>query len=194
MVNQTPTSPSALRSRLVRRIGDGLLLVPALLLVLIEQVFWRSARRLLEALGRLPALARLRGWVERLPAWAALPLFLIPEFFDHLGGFWATILLVRGHLVSATIVAVFVKGGAILIAVAIYQACEPTLLRVRWFARLHGATLRARDWLMIRVAPLRAALHEAWRRFQARLPMGSIGRRFRRLRARLASQFSQNRS
>lgn len=184
---------SAAPRRWSRRVGDWLLLIPALVLIVVEQVFWAQARRLLAALARLPPLAWARDRVARLPAWAALPLFLIPEAFDHLGGFWATVLLIRGHLVAATLVAVFIKGGAILIAVAIYQACETTLLRVRWFAQLHGATLRARDWLLARVAPLRESLHLAGQRLRARLPTGRLSRRFRRLRARLAAQFTARR-
>ncbi len=81
-------------------------------------------------------------------------------------------------------IAVLFKGVATLVLVWIYQACEPALLRVAWFARLHNAVLAARCWVLDRVKPLREAALHRLRACVARA--GWLGNRFQHLRVRLA--------
>src|SRR4029077_8155209 len=89
-----------------------------------------------------------------------------------------------GHVVTATLVAVLCKGVATLVLVWIYQACEPALLRVAWFARVHNAVLAARRWVLDRLLPLREA---ALRRLRATVARaGWLGQRFQHLRTQLA--------
>jgi hypothetical protein len=163
---------------------DLLLLVPALLLVLSEHVLWQGSRAVLRALAGLPLIKTLHIWLGLLPPSLALPLFLIPELFSHASEFGTAFLLAKGHFAAATLLVVLGKGVTTLILVWIYQACEPALLRVRWFARVHHAILRARAALLAKFAPARqrllAPLHRS-------MPAGgAVGLRFRRWRARLA--------
>ena len=163
---------------------DLLLLPPALLLVVIEHVLWAGSRALLRAVAGLGAVRAAQLWLGLLPPHAAVPLFLVPELASHGAGLWATVLLARGHLVAATAIAVLIKGIATLVLVWIYQACEPALLRVAWFARVHEAVLAMRRWILDRVAPLRDTALRRLRRSVA--GTGWLGQRFRRLRTRLA--------
>ncbi|MDE2007413.1 MAG: hypothetical protein KGI51_12655 [Rhodospirillales bacterium] len=165
---------------------DSLLFVPALLYVLSEQVLWSGARTLLRGLGGLSAVRAAHVWLGLLPPWAALPVFLVPDLFSHASEFWAALLFARGHLFAATLAAVLGKGLATVILVWIYQACEPALLRVRWFAHLHDAALALRERILARTGPWRDA---ATRRLLA-LGGGSgiIRSRFLRWRLRLASR------
>ena len=83
----SPVRPPPVRS-FGRRLRDVLLLPLALLLVPIDWLL-RDGSRLLRRWRPLRYLeARLAGW----PAWAILPLFLIPEGMDHAGGFYAAYL------------------------------------------------------------------------------------------------------
>lgn len=178
----TRPPPPALRRRRWGRVArDIVLLPPALVYVLVEHVFWAGAKRLLRQAARLGFISALQRKLARLPPAAVLPLFLVPEIFSHAGGFWATDLLVHQAWVAALLVGIFVKGSATLMTVWIYQSCEPALLSVRWFARMHGLALRGRDWVASRTRPAR--------RFAARLvnvtPRG-LSRRFAAIRARLA--------
>jgi hypothetical protein len=132
--------------RLRRRRFDRVLLVPALLLVLVDDVVWAHARRALRLLGALPALRRAQAALAALPAWLALTLFLIPEAASHVGSLVATVLLVQRHLVAAALCYAASKLFATLLAVWIYQGCAATLLRVAWFARAHGWVMAVRDW------------------------------------------------
>jgi hypothetical protein len=174
----------AMHRAATRRCLDLLLLLPALLLVVLEHVLWAGSRALLHGIAGLGAVRAAQLWLGLLPPYAAVPLFLVPELFSHGAGIWATVLLARGHIVTATLIAVLVKGVATLVLVWIYQACEPALLRVAWFARLHNAVLAARGWVLDRVMPLREAALRRLRMSVARA--GWIGRRFQQLRLRLA--------
>jgi hypothetical protein len=180
--------PNIRRRRWDRVARDILLLPPALLYVIIERVFWRGAKRLLRQAARIPVVAEIQTSLVRLPVWAVLPLFLVPEFFSHVGGFWATDLLVQRRFLPAMMVGLFIKGTATLMEVWIYQSCEETLLSVRWFAWVHGQALKLRDWVFDRIRPLRE--------IAARLVSGgsaNIARRFAALRGVIARRLGLRR-
>jgi hypothetical protein len=167
---------------------DLLLLLPALLLVLGEHVLWQGARVVLRALAGQPLIKALHIWLGLLPPGIALPLFLIPEVFSHASEIGTAFLLAEGHLVAATVLVVLGKGLATLILVWIYQACEPALLRVRWFARTHDAVMRARSWVLAKFDPVRTALLIRLR--QSATAGGAVGRRFRAWRAHFAGRLA----
>lgn len=187
MVQAAPhiLKPNIRRRRWGRVARDILLLPPALIYVVIEHVFWAGAKRLLRQAARLAFINHLQTRLARLPAAAVLPLFLIPEVFSHIGGFWATDLLVHHAWMAALLVGIFVKGSATLMTVWIYQSCAPALLSVRWFAWVHNQALRGRDWVAGRIRPAR--------RLARRLISGSrsgVFRRFSAIRVALARRLS----
>lgn len=180
--------PNIKRRRWDRVARDILLLPPALLYVIVERIFWAGAKRLLRQAARMPAVETMQHGLVKLPAWAVLPLFLVPEIFSHLGGFWATDLLVRHRFLAAMMVGLFIKGTATVMEVWIYQSCEQALLSVRWFAWVHGQAMRLRDWVYASTRPVR--------RIAARLVSGSrsrISRRFSALRGVLARRLGLRR-
>ena len=131
-----------------RRLLDLLLLPLALLAILLEDLLWRGAKWLLGWINALPAAGRLRTMLGRLPGWAALPLFLIPELAARLGDIWFAVLLVEGRVVSAAAIYAVVRVISTLVAVFIWQACSVALLRMGWFARLIAWIEAARDWAL----------------------------------------------
>jgi hypothetical protein len=179
--NAKTTGPTTRRRRWGRFWRDTLLLPPALLYVIVEQVFWSGAKRLLRQASRLPAVKNLQERLARLPPAVVLPLFLVPEIFSHIGGFWATALLGHRKWLAAMLVGLFVKGTATLLEVWIYQICEDTLLSVKWFAWAHRQVMRGRDWVRASTRPAR--------RFARRLAgfgRSGLASRFGALRAALA--------
>lgn len=171
---------ATLARRWWRRSIDAALLPFALALVLTENVLWAGAKALLRELNRVRLVRRLRLAIARLPVSCALPLFLVPEIVSHLGEIYTAVLLAQGRFEAAVIVAVLGKGLATLIVVWIYQACAPTLLKVRWFARAHHAVLEFRYWTLLRIAPLYLRLAGSLHLGPARSP-GLVQRRFRAL-------------
>jgi hypothetical protein len=193
------TMPSPVRSPPTRsawrRLRDAVLLPLALLLVPID---WglREGSRLLR---RWRPLRRLETRMAKLPAWAILPLFLIPEGMSHVGGFYAAYLLAHRKILAATVVALLIKGVGLLIALWIYQACRPALMTIRWFAWAHGKVEAARHWGLVRIRPawtrarhlLRRAL---WGRRAATDPGAAhAGRRLAAIRARLLTRLTRMR-
>jgi len=150
-----PKTLNPKRRRFARAARNTVLLPPALLYVIVEAVFWRGAKRLLRQAARLQAVAGLQSGLERLPAAAILPLFLVPEIISHIGGFWASALLVSRHFTGALIVGLFVKGTATLLEVWIYQSCAEKLLSIGWFAWAHGQVMRMKDWVEEATRPAR---------------------------------------
>jgi hypothetical protein len=191
----SPPRPAAARPRVRsfgRRLRDALLLPLALMLVPIDWGLREGARvlRRWRPLRRLEA--RLAGW----PAWAILPLFLIPEGMSHAGGFYAAYLLAHRKVLAATAVAIFVKGIGLLIALWIFQACRPALMTIRGFAWAHGKVEAARRWALDKIRP-------AWRRARrllrhlvrrpARPGSPHAGRRLAAIRARLLTRLTRTR-
>jgi hypothetical protein len=166
--------------RLRRLVLDALLLPVALVVVVLEDVVWAGALALLRALAGLVPIEGLRRALARLPAWAALPLFLVPELGGRAGELWAAVLLARGDVTGAVAVYVLVRLLATLLAVFIYHACEKVLLGLPWFARLVAWVRLARDWAVARVYPLRQRLYGLLRRGE-----GAASVRFRAIRRRL---------
>jgi hypothetical protein len=158
-----------------------LLLPPALLYVIVENVFWVSAKTLLRQAERIDAVTGIQRKLRKLPPAAVLPLFLIPEAFSHIGGFWATDLIVHRKWAAAMLAGLLVKGLATLMEVWIYQSCEPTLMSVRWFAWLHGKFQQGRRWVADRMMPVRALA-----RYMVSSGRSGLAARFRRLRALVA--------
>src|SRR5579872_5988485 len=94
------------RRTATNRCLDLLLLLPALLLVVLEHVLWAGSRAILRSVAGLGLVRAAALWLGMLPPYAAVPLFLVPDLCSHAAGIWATILLARGHVVTATLIAV----------------------------------------------------------------------------------------
>ncbi|MCB8878931.1 hypothetical protein ACELLULO517_01705 [Acidisoma cellulosilytica] len=177
-----------------RRLRDALLLPLALLLVAFEIGLQAGAR----LLRRWRPVRLLEATIGRLPPWAILPLFIIPEAMSHIGGFYATYLLAQRKFLAATLVAVLIKGVGLLIALWIYQACRPALMTIRWFAWVHGKVEAARHWAMGRMREPLSHIRRAMRRVRAGLLIGPVepgarhsGRRLAAIRVRLLTRLGR---
>ncbi|MEJ1977590.1 MAG: hypothetical protein WDN49_17260 [Acetobacteraceae bacterium] len=151
-------------------------LVDALLMLAMQPAcqMWRGGRAALRALQRWGPLQRLHARVGLLPPALALPLFLVPEAASRAGWVASVWLLLVGRAWAALALYVVTKLLAGVAALWIYHACEPALLRVRWFARWHGEVraLRRSVWAGLRAAlPRRVRTRQRWLR--ARLKAGN---------------------
>jgi hypothetical protein len=160
-----------------RYLLDALLLPAALVVVVFEDVVWGGARAVLRALERLPPVRGLHRQMGRLPGWAAVPLFLVPEGAARAGEVWAVALLLRGHTVSFLLVYLLVRLFATLLAVFVYQACKEALLRIGWFAMMARWIQAARDWALAKLQPLRDRMSAV-----SRTAPGLVARRFTAVR------------
>jgi hypothetical protein len=137
----------------------------AALLILFEEWGWEPLQAALGRLARLPALARLERWIERLPPAGALVAFFVPALAllpVKIGALW---LIGIGHpgFGLALIVAAKVVGTAIV--ARLFSLTRPALMSLAWFARLHAHWLAWKERLLA-LARATAVWRQvrAWRR------------------------------
>ena len=169
--------------RLMRRLMNLLLLPLALLMVVLEDVVWAGALFLLRAVRAARPVRAVETWLGTLSGYAALPLFLVPEAVGFAGKIWAIGLVASGHPVAGLEAYVVIRLGSTLLAVFVYQACAPALLRIGWFAWLVGWVHAARDWAVGLVRPALAVVRALLRLGRGRLALRWLAIR-RHLRAR----------
>ena len=135
----------------LHRVAASLMVPVAVMVVLGQDVVWPFILDAGRRIAAWPPLLPLRRRLARLPAVVALPLFLVPELCSRCGWLMSAWLLLQGDWWRAVAVYAGTKLLAGGTALWIYTACEPALLRNRWFAAAHnlvGAMRRAfLDWL-----------------------------------------------
>lgn len=165
-------TPLALLGRTLRALLQWLVA----LVVLFEEWGWEPLARAMAWLARLP----LVGWLERqiaaLPPGAALAVFLAPGLMLLPVKLAALALVAHGQVALGLGVIVLAKLLGTALVARIFQLTRPALLRMAWFATLHG---RWTAWKALAVARVRAS--RAWR--VGRWMRRGVLRRLRSLRA-----------
>ncbi|MBV1776701.1 hypothetical protein KSF73_13375 [Burkholderiaceae bacterium DAT-1] len=148
------------------------LILVAALLIFLEDFLWDELARLLGVLARLPLWARLERWIKGLPAWAALPLFLVPMvvlFPLKIAALW---LMTNHHVVLGLQIILLAKIAGTAIAARLFLLLKPTLLTVAWFARAY-------EWVTRWKARVMARLHQMYGWRLAAAMMLGLKRRWR---------------
>ena len=121
-----------------------------------QPIRWLVAHIPLERLKA--AVAR---WLDRLPPYPTLLVFLIPVIALEPGKIIALWLLAK-HQWLAGIATYAVTDLLRLGLVAfLFKTCREKLLSIGWFATLYGWFLRAHEWAHAQVDPVKAAIRRA---------------------------------
>lgn len=171
--------------RLKERIGHFLWSVVvgvATLVYVVEEWLWETLRRVMGALGRLPVISQIEGWIARLPPTGAAVFFVLPTSLALPVKLLALHRIAHGHFVEGGLIILGAKLAATALFARIYVLTQPALMQVGWFVRIRAAVLRWRDWTYAQIAahPLWEAIHVRIRRWRAR--RGGLGRRWRAVR------------
>ena len=135
---------------LLHRVAALLMVPVAVMVVLGQDVVWPSVLHIGRRIAAWPPLLPLRRRIARLPALVALLLFLVPELCSRCGTLVSAWLLLQGdgwRALAVYVAAKLVAGG---IALWVYTACEPALLRNWLFAKIHGAVAGVRHEMLVR--------------------------------------------
>lgn len=136
------TDPHRHRNPLV-----SLVLVPAgVLLMLAEEFIWKGLKALMARIGELPAVARLESRIRALPPFGAAIMFLAPGAAllpVELAAVW---IQANGHVFLGLVLLIAAKLTTTALFARVYTLCEPTLMTVPWFVRLHGWISGAKAW------------------------------------------------
>ncbi len=150
------------------------------LLILFEEWGWEPLQRLMAAIGAWPGLRWIEGAIRRLPPYGALALFALPSLMlvpVKLGALW---LIGHGQVLTGAVVIITAKIAGTAVVARLFTLTQPALMRLAWFAALHGRWTRWKGALLAHVrasGPWRAARAlrrrvrrrwQAWRRAAAR--------------------------
>jgi hypothetical protein len=132
------------------------------LLILFEEWGWDPLQRALARLGRLPLLRQAEAGITRLPPYAALVVFLVPALLLLPVKLLALGLIAQGQRLVGLGVIVVAKLVGTAVVARLFNLTRPALMRLPWFARVHG---RWSAWKAALLAQVRVSW--AWR--QARV-------------------------
>jgi len=113
-----------------------LAIVPlAAAIVFIEQTLIKYLNVAMVAVARWPPIAKLEGWLVRLPPYAALCAFLAPSILILPIKLIALWFAAMGHYTFAlgTLIVGKMLGTAVL--ARLYRILRPTLMTIVWFAK-----------------------------------------------------------
>jgi hypothetical protein len=160
-------------------------LVLLALVFLFEAWLWEHLRPLvawvvdLIAWNRLKA--RLAAWIERLPPYATLLIFLIPPvllFPFKLAGLW---MLAHGSWLGAMAVLSLAKVVSMGVTAFIFDATRPKLLQLPWFRWIYEHVLVLLDKAHALIDPIKLRIKRAMRRYVWLFKPGRPSRFFRRV-------------
>lgn len=125
----------------------------------------------------LPAVrARLAAWIEKLPPWATLFVFIVPAallFPIKLLGLW---LLAKGSWLGAMATLGLAKVVSMGVTAFIFEVTRPKLLQMAWFRWVYAKVLAGLAWAHACVDPVKARIKHI-----AREALTPIRRRMRKL-------------
>jgi hypothetical protein len=140
----------------LRRLLTPPLIVLAALLMWIEEWLWEHLKILTSWIARLPVFRWLERMLQRLPPYPTMAVFLLPGallFPVKLGAVW---LMTHGQFLLGLGVIVAAKVIGTAVVARLYVVCQPKLMTIGWFAKLHDWLVVTRDRLYgaIRAMPL----------------------------------------
>jgi hypothetical protein len=116
----------------------------------------------------------LAGWINRLPAWAALALFIIPVLLVQplkLAALW---LMLHGHFILGVLGFVAVKIVGFGAVAFLFDLTRDKLMTFRWFVWSHDKVLWLRVKATTLIAPYKLALKAQMASLKA-LAFSSLG-------------------
>jgi len=125
----------------LKRLLTPPLIVLAALLMWVEEWLWEHLKVLTAWVAKFPLIKWFERFIERLPPYPTMAVFLIPGavlFPVKLAAVW---LMTHGHVLIGLGVIVGAKVLGTAIVARSYVICKPKLMTIGWFARLH-------DWLI----------------------------------------------
>lgn len=139
----------------LKRLLTPPLIVLAALLMWVEEWLWEHLKVLTAWIAKFPLFRWLEKFIRELPPYPTMVVFLIPGallFPVKLAAVWLmTRSQIPGHVLIGLGVIVAAKVAGTAIVARLYVICQPKLMTIGWFARLH-------DWLTVTRDRLYAAI------------------------------------
>lgn len=140
----------------LKRLLTPPLIVLAALLMWVEEWLWEHLKVLTAWVAKFPLFNWSERLIQHLPPYPTMAVFLLPGavlFPVKLGAVW---LMTNGQVLLGIGVIVAAKVVGTAVVARLYVICQPKLMTIGWFARLHDWLTATRDRLYsaIRAMPL----------------------------------------
>ena len=140
----------------LKRLLTPPLIVFAAILMWIEEWLWEHLKVLTAWVAKFPLFKWSERLIQRLPPYPTMAVFLLPGavlFPVKLGAVW---LMTHGQVLLGIGVILAAKVVGTAVVARLYVICQPKLMTIGWFARVHDWLTVTRDRLYsaIRAMPL----------------------------------------
>lgn len=136
--------------RFSRALIRGALSFVLALVIAFEEWGWRPLAAMAARLARFRSIAALEAFVQALPPYPSLLVFVLPSvllFPLKLVALW---LIATGHVILAGLVFTGAKVVGTALLARIFQLTQPKLMQLAWFAALYGRVVPWKDALVAR--------------------------------------------
>lgn len=118
----------------IKRLLAAPFVILAAVFILLEDWLWDDLARLAAAIGRLPILRQLEGFITRLPPYWALAFFAVPSTLLIPVKLIALYFVAHGHALAGLMTVAAAKVAGTALVARLFSLTRPNLLRITWFA------------------------------------------------------------
>ncbi|HEY6754485.1 MAG TPA: hypothetical protein VI077_07195 [Pseudolabrys sp.] len=134
------------------------------LLLLLEAWLWDHLEPIVARVVNLVPWGRLKvavgRWIEGLPPYAALGVFVIPLIVVLPVKFLEVYFIATGNLFGTIVTLVLAKLLGLGVTAFVFDATRDKLLQIPWFHRMYDWFIWARDWAYAQTEPIRARIRK----------------------------------
>jgi hypothetical protein len=103
----------------------------------------------------------VRQYMESLPPYPTLVVFLVPAVVHELMKVAALFLFHKHHWVAGVLMYAAADVMGIALVAFLFETCKEKLLSIPWFARCYAWFEAAHIWAHAQIAPIKAHIHQA---------------------------------
>jgi hypothetical protein len=153
-----------------QRPRPGMILLAALFLIeaWVWDAFVAVARGLVALIPWAAFKARVVAWIERLPIFVVLAIYLIPLCIIEPLKTVSVYVMASGHFVFGVIAFVFLQFLTVGVVGVIFDLTRSRLLTIPWFAWGYEKVMMFHNFARRLIAPYKAAAAREWRAFRQR--------------------------
>jgi hypothetical protein len=151
------------------------------LLLLLEAWLWDHLEPIVARVVNLVPWGRIKiavaRWIEDLPPYAALFVFVIPLIVVLPVKFLEVYFIATANLLGTIVTLVLAKLLGLGVTAFVFDATRDKLLQIPWFRQMYDWVMWARDWAYMQTEPIRLRIRKIVWMFRP----DRAGRTFRRL-------------
>lgn len=122
-----------------------ILVIIALLVIIIEDLFWSATLVITNKLDKFKYMQKLENWMASLNPYQALALFIAPDGVIIPLKFYLMDMMHSGMYLQGMLIFILVKVIATAIYAKIFMICKPQLLQIGWFKWIHDKVVEIKN-------------------------------------------------